>query len=381
MEGPANGAEFLAELRKRGERKKPNFRDLSRFFDQKARQKGIPISGQFELTPLCNLNCRMCYVHLDPGQLRGRSVLSVSEWKDLMTQAFQAGMIRTTLTGGECLAYPGFDELYLFLHSLGCEVTVLTNGVLLDEKRIQFFREHRPADIQITLYGWNDDVYERVTGRRVFETIERNIRMILEAKLSLTLTITPNVYLGEDTLETVRLARSFTRNVVINPMVFPPREETGRAEQADDPELDLYVRIYQLMDKLDGQNPREIPPDKRPAPGGPCRNCPDFGIQCAAGRSFFSVDWKGNMQPCNSLGMVQEHPFEEGFKVAWTKVNNWANEILRASECNGCAYEEVCDNCAANMMLFAEPGKQPLEFCKRTVYLVQHGVRYIPECD
>ncbi len=105
MEVPVNGVEFLAELREKGIKKKPNFRDLTRFFDQKARQKGIPFSGQFELTPLCNLDCKMCYVHLNPDQLRGRSVLSVAEWKDIMHQAFEAGMFQASLTGGECLAY------------------------------------------------------------------------------------------------------------------------------------------------------------------------------------------------------------------------------------------------------------------------------------
>ena len=26
-----------------------------------------PVSGSLELTPLCNMNCRMCYVRLSPG--------------------------------------------------------------------------------------------------------------------------------------------------------------------------------------------------------------------------------------------------------------------------------------------------------------------------
>ena len=30
--------------------------------EQKARKAGIPLFGQFELTPLCNLDCKMCYV-------------------------------------------------------------------------------------------------------------------------------------------------------------------------------------------------------------------------------------------------------------------------------------------------------------------------------
>ena len=381
MDGPVSGVEFLAELRDKGGKGKPSFRDLSRFFEWKAREKGIAINGTFELTPLCNLGCKMCYVHLLPEQMEGYTPLSVSDWKSIMEQAFKAGMFQATLTGGECLVYPGFDELYLYLQSLGCEVCVLTNGVLLDEKRIQFFKEHKPTNIQITMYGWNDDVYERVTGRRVFETVSRNIRNAVEAGLSVTVSVTPNTYLGEDVLETVRVAKSLCRNVIINPIIFTPRQETGRAEQADDPEMDLYVRIYRLLDELDGLEPREIPPEKLPAPGGPCHTCTECGIKCGAGRSGFSIDWKGNMQPCNRLNMIQGRPLEEGFKAAWERVNQWANELPRVPECEGCPYAEICNNCAANVLMFGKAGEQPVRLCERTVYLVQNGVRHMPECD
>ena len=36
---------------------------------EKAFAEGIPISGTFELTPRCNFNCKMCYVHLQPEEI------------------------------------------------------------------------------------------------------------------------------------------------------------------------------------------------------------------------------------------------------------------------------------------------------------------------
>ena len=72
---------------------------------------------------------------------------------------------------------------------------------------------------------------------------------------------------------------------------------------------------------------------------------------------------------------------KEGFQTAWGRVNRWANELPRVPECVGCAYEGICDNCAANMLMFAEPGKQPIGLCERTKYFVQNGIRQMPECD
>ena len=128
MREPLNAFEFIEELRRRSGKKENTFKNLSRFLDDKDREKGVPVHGQFELTPLCNFSCKMCYVHLDADQLSGRRVLSTDAWKGLMRQAWEAGMLHASLTGGECLTYPGFDELFLYLQSLGCTISVLTNG-------------------------------------------------------------------------------------------------------------------------------------------------------------------------------------------------------------------------------------------------------------
>ena len=113
----------------------------------------------------------MCYIHLQKEQMHGKELLPVEAWKQLMTQAAQAGMRVATLTGGECLTYPGFEELYLHLQEVGVEVTVLTNGVLLDERRVRFFQAHPPRKVQISLYGSSEDAYEKVTGHRMFARV------------------------------------------------------------------------------------------------------------------------------------------------------------------------------------------------------------------
>ena len=87
MDQPANGFEFLEQLKKTSGKSVLHFKDLNRYLDAKAREKHVPLNGQFELTPLCNFSCRMCYIHLVPEQMKGRSVLPVDTWKDLMHQA------------------------------------------------------------------------------------------------------------------------------------------------------------------------------------------------------------------------------------------------------------------------------------------------------
>ena len=368
-------------MRQNTNRQRHTFNKFERFLDLKAREKGVPIMGQFELTPLCNFNCRMCYAHLTKEQLHNQQVMTVEQWKNLIHQAFDMGMFRATLTGGECLSYPGFKEIYLYLHSLGCEVSVLTNGALLDEQWVQFFLKHRPIRIQITLYGNNEEAYERVTGRRQFNTVIDHIKRIREAKLPLEITTTPNQYLGEDIIDTIRAAKEQCPFLNINPSIFTPREETGRSGQKDDIGNELYVRAYRKAMEMEGIQPGEIPEEKLPPIGGPCHECAERGIECAAGMSAFAIDWKGTMRLCNRIGQYEAYPMEVGFREAWKEIHEIAANWPRVPECEGCAYRQACNNCAAEMLQYAEPGKQPIEMCERTRYFVKNGVWPAPECD
>ena len=381
MKEPVNALEYLEMLREKNGKQIQRFDQVYRYISIKAREKGVPVSNQFELTPLCNFSCKMCYVHLDPDQMNGRQILPVSTWKKLMHDAWESGMILATLTGGECLTYPGFDELYLYLHSLGCEVAVLTNGFLLNEERIRFFQEHMPCKIQVTLYGWNDDVYERVTGKRAYGVVTENIRKAIEAKLPVSINITPSLFLGEDVFETIRAASSLTRVITVNSALFSPRKETGRSGQEDNVETDMYIRIYKLLDELDGIVTKPIDEEDLPPVGGPDHECKACGLRCGGGRCGFVMNWQGDMTTCNRMEMIRAYPLRDGFKKAWQNLNRESNSWPRVPECDGCVYSTVCNNCAGNMLRFAEPGKQPKALCEQTRQFVSHGVRHIPECE
>ena len=381
MDEPLNALDFIRQLREQNGKTVQNQFDFSRYLDFKARKKGVPVHGQFELTPLCNFSCKMCYVHLETQQLKGRPLLSVDIWKDLMRQACEGGMIRASITGGECLTYPGFNDLFEYLQNLGCGVSVLTNGFLLNNEQIRFFKTHRPERIQITLYGSNNESYERVTGRRAFQTVVQNVKNAIDADLPITMNVTPNKYLGEEVFETIRLAKSFGTQIRVNSSIFSPFEETGRSGQSDDPGAEMYVRIYQMIQEMDGIETKEIEPSKLPAAGGPNHETAECGLRCGGGRSSFVINWQGQMSPCARMYMIYADPLKDGFADAWKKINHEANNWPRVPECIDCAYDSICNNCAANMLEYAKPGEQPIALCEQMKYYVQHGVRHIMECE
>ena len=61
----------------------------SAYMHSKGTQLGLPIAGTFEITPRCNFNCKMCYIH----QQADKPELSADEWLDIGRQAAACGMI------------------------------------------------------------------------------------------------------------------------------------------------------------------------------------------------------------------------------------------------------------------------------------------------
>ena len=360
--------------------KKSTYDEFGRFLEEKARRENVPISVLFELTPLCNLSCRMCYVHLQPEQM-DRPLLTAEEWKSLIDQAYQKGMLQASISGGECLTYPGFDEIYLHLLEKGVQTSVMTNGLLLNEERIAFFTRHRPAVIQVTLYGSNDDAYERVTGKRCFKEVIRNIENAVHAGLVLTISLTPNRFSGEDLLSILKLGKKMGLPVYINTSVFDPRPETGRSGGEFDVDPEMYARLWRLYGELfGGEKAEEIELYKLPAAGGPCHSTDEKGLLCGGGRSACVLDWKGIMHPCNQLPFSAD-PLKDGYDTAWKQINEYVRNYPRVAECKGCPYDRVCVRCAGRMLPYAEPGKQPLRLCEKTRYLVHRGVIGIPDCE
>ncbi len=376
------GHEFLTRLKSQGDKSAEYFDTLYTQLDRKARAKGIPLNGQFELTPLCNFDCRMCYTHLTQEQMHGKPLLTVDQWKRIIDEAVAAGMVRANLTGGECLTYPGFEELYLYLHSLGCEIRVLTNGALLNDRWIRFFQEHPPIMIQISLYGGDEETYERVTGQRMFSRVSENIHKVIDAELPVALALTPSKYMGKGMLDTVQAAHEFGIPFATAPFLSDPYEATGRSGVDHELSPDDYVELLRYRNKLNGIENVSIDPEKLPAPGGPHHDCGRRGMNCGGGLSCFNIAWDGTMSLCTESRDVATHPLEDGFAACWKKIHEIAVNWPCPPECMECPYEDVCTNCEIlKAEIAGEPGKQPLALCERIRYMVQNGVYTIPACQ
>lgn len=330
----------------------------------------IPIHGHFELTPRCNFDCKMCYVHLNEKQI-DQPELTLSNWKTIIDDAIEAGMIFASLSGGECLLVPYFDELYLYLKSKGILVFILTNGYLLSEK-LPLFQAHPPAHIQVSVYGWDEESYRNVTGRDGYHRVYNAIHNAAELGIPVSVSITASKYLPS----IYKIVRHFYESgigVSVNKWLIPPYDSTGR--YIDDfiltpsEQVEIDIELLRATD----QSTNFTPADHLPPCGGGVLT-PLQGLTCAAGRTDFSISWKGEMMPCVSLPHPVGNPLADGFSVCWKRTVSYADSVLLPIECNGCAYSKICNRCYAFHMVNSEKGHCNPHACEEIRLAVSKGV-------
>lgn len=344
---------------------------------KKAANNYIPIHGHFELTPQCNLDCKMCYVHLNKHQMNGQKELNFEEWKTIIDQAIENGMIFASLSGGECLTASYFDELYLYLKSKGILIFILTNGILL-RKKISLFSEHPPALIQISMYGYDRKSYEDVTGKDEYITVSNNILELKHIGIPVSIAVTASKYLPS-VYDIVKKYNDMGIGVTVNRWLMPPYESTGRYLEDINLSPEEQVKISLEICKATNQPIQPILQDalinNLPAPKKFSTDLPERkGLICAAGRSDFSINWKGEMSLCVSLNATTGLPLIEGFKEAWEKTTIASKNFLMPTECFECEYLKVCNRCPAQHLINNIHGHCNTSVCEEGVLMVKKGL-------
>lgn len=339
---------------------------------KQALEKGFPLMMDFEFTGRCNLNCKMCYVHVMDDTAAKQSELSTEQWKHIFDQTIDAGMMYALLTGGECLLRPDFEELYLYLVEHGVKVRVNTNALLLNEKRIDFFCKNEPENIQVTLYGSCDGVYEAVTEKRVFSQVRENLFRLRDSGLEYHIVCTPNRFSYDDYRKMIRFLKDNQFHFLFsNNLSLVDVREAATREPFDltQEELVNIIRIYREEYGL-----KPYSNDMIPAPCGACSQPVQHGSPCRAGRSAGAVTWRGVLQPCVSMTEISYSLLELPFIEAWNRLKEDCKNIAQPIECVDCAYNKICEICPTIRYNGLYSGHCNPQACEYAVKMAKAGV-------
>lgn len=339
---------------------------LTDFMFGKASRGRIPLSGTFELTPMCNFSCRMCYVRRTSTEVKAspRPMVTLQQWMKIAQEAYDAGMLHVLLTGGEPTLWPEFWTLYEKLVRMGFLVSINTNGSLLDDRAVEHLKELPPRRINITLYGANDETYERLCRiKGVFSKVDRAIMALKKAGIQVKLNCSLTPYNVCDLEEMVRYAQERELILDVAAYMFPPIRRdpsmTGKNERFTPKESAFYrLKTYHLQngDERYRDYLQNILKGSAPPPGldENCIDPIDGQIRCRAGKACFWITWDGWMTPCGMMNGPKIETAERSFKEAWKELNAVSDEIFLSGVCGKCPNMTLCHSCAA--MAQAETG-------------------------
>ncbi len=344
-----------------------------------------PASGTLELTGRCNLSCKMCYIHRqEADRTVAQRELPTQTWLQLIRQAQQAGTLTMLLTGGEPLLRPDFGEIYTACRRAGFLVSVNTNASLMAQPHFDLFEKNRPFLLNISLYGADDETYEKICGQKgIFTRVKENIlrlrRLDLPVKINYTVTA-ENFHQRQPIYD---FARENGCLVQQTSYLFPPvrscagcGEVYGRVDGATAGQMQFACEQTRYTEAELRQRLRQRGQSQYQPPAGE-----ETSMHCRAGKSAWWITYDGRLQLCGMIRSpgvcVKELPFSEG----WEALTQRRQEILLPQACAECTDRSWCEVCAA-ICLSENCGAEPPRYiCRKTGAYRAAAEQWLKESD
>ena len=326
------------------------------FLLRKADYMNLPMMGTIELTPVCNLNCKMCYIRQNQDEVLAQGGLkSIDFWEDVIDQAIEEGMMFCLLTGGEIFTYPGFRTLYIKMKQKGIHIVLNTNGTMLDRDTIEWLAKEPPRRLNISLYGATPETYEHLTGQRDgYKRVIQAFTLLKEYNIPFRVhgVLVPSMM--DDYEKMKEICNRFQVPMQLSYYMFPPLRKESKEpieQERFTPEEMAKTALRYRKDQSGGDKKiwydflKAVCHDiEHPETH---RHYGDTHMHCRSGVSAFWVNWKGEVSGCG-VSDDDIHSLEQvSFADAWKAISQYTKEVEISKKCSTCCYLGICPVCAA----------------------------------
>lgn len=159
-----------------------------------------------ELTYRCQLQCLYCS---NPTPLDRQGELDTSDWKRVLGEAEQLGIVQVNLTGGEPLLRDDLEDLVEEARRYQLYTNLITSGVPLRRSRLEELASRGLDSVQLSFQDLRPDTAEFISGTDVLEAKLEMASWVRELRLPLTI----NVVLHRRNLDQVSEIVSFAEQV------------------------------------------------------------------------------------------------------------------------------------------------------------------------
>ncbi|NIR51194.1 radical SAM protein [candidate division KSB1 bacterium] len=120
-----------------------------------------PLKAEWEVINQCNAKCKTCL------HWRGKpdsKILNTQEGRNLIKQLSQSGLLNLCFTGGEPLLRKDLTELIVYAKKVGLSTSLMTNGLLITERRARELIDTKLDTLYVSLDGAEPRLNDEIRG-------------------------------------------------------------------------------------------------------------------------------------------------------------------------------------------------------------------------
>jgi pyrroloquinoline quinone biosynthesis protein E len=304
---------------------------------------GIPLAVLAELTHRCPLQCPYCSNPVDLE--RGGEELTTDEWKRVLSELAEIGVLQIHFSGGEPTARKDLAALVRHATDAGLYTNLITSGVLLTKDKLAALADAGLCHVQISFQGSEQGLADRVAGlknahakkieaagwaRELGLPLTVNAVMHRQNLFQLADIIQMAVDLDADRLEVANVQYygwALKNRAALMPTV-EQIDETSRIVEKAETRLKGILAIDYVVPDYYALRPKKCM-------GG-------------WGRQFFNISPSGKILPCHAAETITGLEFESvrDHSIAWIWQNSEAFNRYRGTKwmpepCQSCEYREM----------------------------------------
>jgi radical SAM protein with 4Fe4S-binding SPASM domain len=207
-----------------------------------------PARVYFELTRRCNLACRTCF---NESHRAFKNELTTAEIISILHQLNALGTFEIRFTGGEPTEHPDFREIVAFAKSCGFYLSLGTNGVYTEEKRLWIF--DCGVDWFILSLDGTEEVNDRVRGTGTYREVVRTLE-VLAARPELRVRL--NMVVARHNVHTIEALAHLADEYGVHSLNLIPLRPYGRSVKKMSLQMFSQRDFYDFIRLINRLRPR-----------------------------------------------------------------------------------------------------------------------------
>jgi MoaA/NifB/PqqE/SkfB family radical SAM enzyme len=288
---------------------------------------------ELEITDSCNEKCLHCF-HCEIR--KNKFIKNLDKLDKMLGEFGDLGFMQLIITGGEPLLHPQFKEICKLAQKNRYLISVKTNGTLIDDGLVEFFKELKPKSIVFSIYSADQNEHDSITQTPgSFQETIKNLITLKEnsIKVAVLVPVLKGINKWKEVAEIMKdldIKVGFGYNIQSS---FDYRDEVEQFKG----DFDYYLDFFEFINKFEDQKKNNIEEK--------CFKACKGAILTAAVAPDYSV--RACISYPDSAGIYTGGNAEELLKKARTQLE----ERFAKLECHNCELVKYCNPCPAHMKI------------------------------